>query len=239
MVGIVIVSHSHKLAAGVKELADSLTGGRVPIAAAGGLDDTTLGTSLDRILPAIHSAWRGDGIVVLVDLGSSVLNATLALEQLPADMSPRVVLSPAPIVEAAVLAAVEADAGSDLAKVLAALSKAATFPKGDLQIATAPDEQPVATAAHVEAIVELVNPVGLHARPAARIVQIIRESGATVYLSKVGSGQPPVRADSLLSLLILNGHQGDQLLISAHGANAKAAVDGIRNLIEKGFQETP
>jgi dihydroxyacetone kinase phosphotransfer subunit len=237
LVGIVIVSHSHQLAAGVKELADSLTGGRVPIQAAGGLDDHTLGTTLDRILPAIHAAWRGDGIVVLVDLGSSVLNATLALEQLPADMSQRVILSTAPLVEAAVLAAVEADAGSDLAKVLDAASKAATFPKGDLQSPTAPAAQPAASTARVEALVELVNPVGLHARPAARIVQIIRESGATVYLSKVGSGQPPVRADSLLSLLILNGHQGDQLLISAEGAHAQTALDSIRDLIARGFRE--
>lgn len=129
-VGIVVVSHSQRLAEGVAELAGQMTHGEVTIAAAGGTDSGELGTSLEKVLRALESADSGDGALVLMDLGSATLIATMALEQLPEERRARVRLSDAPLVEGAVVAAVEASIGSDLAQVAATAKDAATMDKG-------------------------------------------------------------------------------------------------------------
>lgn len=112
MVGLVIVSHSPQLAAGVKELADQMTQGQVGIAAAGGTLDGALGTSVDLIRQAVEQVASDDGVLILMDLGSAVMSAETAIEGL----SVRCKLSNAPLVEGAVMAAVEASIGSDLEK---------------------------------------------------------------------------------------------------------------------------
>lgn len=116
-VGLVIVSHSAQLAAGVVELAQQMAQGDVRLVAAGGTDDGRLGTSMNKVLSAIAAADTGDGVLVLVDLGSAGLVAEMALEQLSAEQRGRVQISNAPLVEGAVVAAVQAAVGSALSDV--------------------------------------------------------------------------------------------------------------------------
>jgi dihydroxyacetone kinase phosphotransfer subunit len=125
MVSLLIVSHSAQIAGGIKELADQMTGGAVPIAAIGGTSDGRLGTSPDRIRAAFESVACSDGVLVLVDLGSAVLSAEHALEGVDCPVS----LSNAPLVEGAVLAAVEASVGGDLAGTAAAAERARQLQK--------------------------------------------------------------------------------------------------------------
>ncbi len=129
-VGLVIVSHSQRLAEGVAELAGQMTQGEVTIIAAGGTDTGELGTSLEKVQRALDAADSGAGALVLMDLGSATLIAAMALEQLPEERRARVRLSDAPLVEGAVVAAVEASIGSDLAQVAATAKDAATMDKG-------------------------------------------------------------------------------------------------------------
>lgn len=129
-VGLVIVSHSQRLAEGVAELAGQMTHGEVAIVAAGGTDTGELGTSLDKVLRALETADSGQGALILMDLGSATLIASMALEQLPEERRARVRLSEAPLVEGAVVAAVEASIGSDLDQVAATAKEAATMDKG-------------------------------------------------------------------------------------------------------------
>lgn len=96
MIGIVIVAHSAKLAEGVKEMADQMAKGLVPIAAAGGVDDHTLGTNADRIYEAIQQVYRDEGVLVLFDLGSALFSTQIALERLDPERQARVLLSEAP-----------------------------------------------------------------------------------------------------------------------------------------------
>ncbi|MBQ3971923.1 MAG: PTS-dependent dihydroxyacetone kinase phosphotransferase subunit DhaM [Selenomonadaceae bacterium] len=110
MVGLVIVSHSQKLAEGVVELARAMAD-EVRIAAAGGLEDGTLGTSYQRIHDAIEEVYSEDGVAILMDMGSAVMTAEMVLEDLDKD---NVVLVDCPLVEGAVLAAVESATGSSL-----------------------------------------------------------------------------------------------------------------------------
>jgi dihydroxyacetone kinase phosphotransfer subunit len=129
LVGIVVVSHSAQIAAGTVELARQMAGDDLRIEAAGGTADGSLGTDAAAIMAAIVAADGGAGVLVLMDLGSAVLATQTALELLGADVAARVRLSRGPLVEGAVVAAVQASIGDDLAAVLAAAEEAASLPK--------------------------------------------------------------------------------------------------------------
>jgi PTS hybrid protein len=128
-VGLVVVSHSAKVAEGVVELAAQMAG-EVRIQAAGGTDEGGIGTDANLIAAAIEAADEGDGVLVLVDLGSAVLSAQLAIDELvDENLRRRVRISEAPVVEGAVVAAVQASTGSDLEEVDQAARGAATMAK--------------------------------------------------------------------------------------------------------------
>ncbi|MBX5445817.1 dihydroxyacetone kinase phosphoryl donor subunit DhaM [Sphaerobacter sp.] len=116
-VGLVIVAHSQRLAEGVREVALQMTGGSVTIEAAGGVAGGALGTDAEAIARAIAAADSPDGVLVLMDLGSAVLSTEMAVEMLGDRLQGRVVLSDAPLVEGAVVAAVEASIGRSLDEV--------------------------------------------------------------------------------------------------------------------------
>lgn len=117
MVGIVLVSHSPTLAAGLAELLAQIGSPDVRVVLAAGTEDGRLGTSPDAVRAAVDAADQGDGVVLLPDLGSAVLSVKVALE----DADPaRQVLVDAPFVEGAVAAAVTAASGADVAEVAAA-----------------------------------------------------------------------------------------------------------------------
>lgn len=124
MVGIVLISHSSVLAEGAAELAAQVAAG-VRIVPAGGTDDGRLGTSTERITAAIETADDGDGVLLIPDLGSSVLSALALLADLDPDgKGDKIVLADTPFVEGAVAAAVAAAAGLDLATVATAAGEA-------------------------------------------------------------------------------------------------------------------
>lgn len=110
MVGIVIVSHSQKLAEGVAEIA-AVMAENAPIAAAGGLEDGTLGTSYDRIHDAIESVYSEDGVVVIADMGGSIMTVEIVLEDMNRE---NILMLDCPLVEGAILAAVESKGGRTL-----------------------------------------------------------------------------------------------------------------------------
>ena len=117
-VGLVVVSHSTALADAAVVLARGMLPGReVAIEVAAGDVDGGLGTDATAIAEAITAADSGDGVVVLMDLGSAVLSAETALELVDEDVRERVVLSPAPLVEGLIGAVVTAAAGATRTQV--------------------------------------------------------------------------------------------------------------------------
>ncbi len=128
-VGIVIVSHSARLAEGVAELAGQMAQGKVAIAVAGGASDGSLGTSVEKIVAALHEVDGPDGTIVLLDLGSAVMATEMAVEAFAMDQPHRILISSAPLVEGAVIAAVEASIGNSLDEVAEAAADAVTLPK--------------------------------------------------------------------------------------------------------------
>jgi PTS hybrid protein len=129
LVGIVVVSHSAQIAAGTVELARQMAGPDLRIEGSGGIADGSLGTDAAAIMAAIQAADAGVGVVVLVDLGSAVLATQTALELLGEDSAGRIRLSGGPLVEGAVVAALQASIGDSLDAVLAAAEGAASLPK--------------------------------------------------------------------------------------------------------------
>ncbi len=133
MIGLVIVSHSHRLAQGVQELADQMSTDDITIVAAGGLMDEHgafhIGTDAVRIAQAIQEAWSEDGVLILLDMGSAVLSTEVALEMLPPAMRERCRMSNAPLVEGAIVAALEASLGRSLEEVNQAAEAASHLQK--------------------------------------------------------------------------------------------------------------
>ncbi len=223
-VGIVLVSHSGKLAEGLAELAAQMAPD-VTILAAGGLPDGGIGTDYDEVVAATQRADSGAGVVLLYDLGSAQMTAELAVESL-ADPSAALVAD-GPLVEGAIAAAVAAQAGGDR-KAVAEAAAAAGMPE-DLMPASA---EPAAGGAEIE--LELHNEVGLHARPAAVLVRTLSAFDAEV---KVGLGEQEADGHSVLALMSLGARQGDRIRVRASGPQASEALAKAKELVEGNFGE--
>jgi phosphoenolpyruvate---glycerone phosphotransferase subunit DhaM len=113
-VGIVIVSHSAKVAEGAADMVRQMVGTEVPLAYCGGNPAGGLGTSVEAIIGAIDRAWSDNGVAILVDLGGAETNSEMAIEMMPADRQGKIVVCNAPIVEGSVMAATESSGGASL-----------------------------------------------------------------------------------------------------------------------------
>jgi multiphosphoryl transfer protein len=239
MVGLVIVSHSATLAEGVAELARGM-GAEVPIELAGGIDapEPALGTDATRVLEAIERADQGDGVVVLMDLGSAVLSAEMALDLLPPERRERVVLSEAPLAEGAVAAAVTAKLGAPLADV-AAEARGALEAKATHLGSEAPAAPVAAVTGNGSRTITLTvrNPLGLHARPAARFVQTAGSFDADVTVTNVTTGRGPASGKSLNAIATLGVRQGQEIAVAASGPQAGEALAALEALAARDFDE--
>ena len=240
-VGIVVVSHSRALARAALALAAEMLHGRpVRIELAAGLDETTFGTDAVGVKEAIEAVDGPDGVVVLMDLGSAVLSAELALDLLddPAARD-RVTLSSAPIVEGLVVAAVAASGGASRAEVAtearnALLGKAAHLSVPD---DAAGDDVPAVVGPEVTGVFVVGNSHGLHARPAARLVSEVSGLDAAVTLTNQTAGTGPVPGASLSRVATLGAQQGHQVEIRASGPQAQEAVEHLLALAARNFDE--
>ncbi|RKR74277.1 dihydroxyacetone kinase phosphoryl donor subunit DhaM [Frondihabitans australicus] len=225
-VGIVVVSHSAKIAEGTVELARQMAP-TVTFVAAGGSDEGGIGTSFDKISSGIQDAQGGHGVVILCDLGSAILTAETAIDFLDDAEKAQVVIADAPVVEGTVAAAVAAETGGTLQDVLAAARTATGIadPHADEHTLTRDEVQGA-----VERSAVLVNPSGLHARPAAEFVKHASKFDSTIQINGVD-------AKSLLRIMGLGLAQGSTVSIVATGADASAAVDELVSLVESGFGE--
>ncbi|WP_116047934.1 dihydroxyacetone kinase phosphoryl donor subunit DhaM [Amycolatopsis palatopharyngis] len=223
-VGLVVVSHSTKLAEGVAELARQMAPD-VAVLPAGGLPDGGIGTDYDSVLAAAGEADSGDGVVLLYDLGSAQMTAELVVESLAAPE--KAVVVDAPLVEGAVAAAVTAQGGADRERVAESATAAGAPP--DLE------STPAVLGADADKRIEVTlrNEVGLHARPAALLARSVAGLDAEV---RVRLGEEEADAASVLALMSLGARQGDQIEIRVRGEQADEAVERINALVERDFE---
>jgi phosphoenolpyruvate-protein phosphotransferase/dihydroxyacetone kinase phosphotransfer subunit len=233
LVGLVIVSHVADIAGGVAVLVAQMAPD-VPVVAAGGTDDGGIGTSFDRVLAALDQAERGAGAVVLYDLGSALLTAESAVELLDEQRRSRIRVVDAPLVEGALAAAVAAQGGGSIDEV----ARVAEVAGGGSAVArkSAPaalDELPAGSAATRN--FRLVNPLGLHLRPAALLVRALSGLDAQVQLGRPGGS--PTDARSLLGVVGTGLRGGELVEFVATGPDAEEALDAVRELVAGGFGE--
>lgn len=125
MVGIVIVSHSKNLADSVVEFT-GLMAADAKIAAAGGMEDGSFGTSFEKIQKAIESVYSDDGVILLMDMGSAVMTTEMVIDLFDPD---KVKMADCPLVEGAVVSTINAVSGMKLDELLESLKQVAGTPK--------------------------------------------------------------------------------------------------------------
>jgi PTS hybrid protein len=221
-VGLVVVSHSPKLADGVVEVAAQMAPD-VTVVAAGGTADGGIGTDFDAVDAAVDRAEHGAGVVVLYDLGSARMVAELVLESLADPDS--TLLVDAPLVEGTVAAAVAAQGGSALGEVADAARSAAEQPRNAPEPASEPEES---------VTVRLANEIGLHARPAALLARTLSQMDAQVA---VRLGDASADGNSVLALMALGARKDDELVVSATGPQAAQALRAVEDLVARNFDE--
>ena len=257
-VGLVVVSHSAQVAEGVVELASQMAPS-VRLVAAGGDGSGGVGTSFDLISAALDEADTGDGVAILYDLGSALLTTEMALEMADPDVAERRVIVEAPVVEGAIAAAVAAEGGGGLSAVVAAAREtgggagadgggagAVGAAGGDAGAvgggagaggadADGSERGAAAGPAAISRTVEIVNPLGLHARPAAELARLVSSSAVPVTVSV--EGKSPVDLRSVMSVVRLGTRAGDQVTLEASGDGAEAVLDQVAEAIRAGFGE--
>jgi multiphosphoryl transfer protein len=255
MTGLVLVCHSRVLADAAVCLArEMLHGSDLRIEVAAGLDATTFGTDATAIARAIAIAdggGDGAGVVVLMDLGSAVLSAELALDLIDPALRGRVLLSAAPLVEGLVVAAVAAAGGAGPAEVAREATSALAAKQAQLRpSAPAPAPAPGSATAGsapsgsapsevVSARFEVLNPHGLHARPAARLVRLARAATAMIELRNLTTGSAWVPASSLTQVALLGALAGHDVEVRASGPDADRSVADLLGLAARRFDEAP
>jgi phosphocarrier protein len=85
-----------------------------------------------------------------------------------------------------------------------------------------------------ERIVKIVNRAGMHARPAAVLVQTAKDFKSNIFFEK---GQDRINAKSIMGILTLAAAYGAELRVIAEGEDEKEAVDAIARLFEAKFEE--
>ena len=245
MIGIVVVSHSRQLGNAAVDLANEMVaaGSRPQIAVAAGLDEMTLGTDAAAISEAITAVDSPDGVLVLVDLGSAILSAQMALEFVDPDVAAHTRISPAPLVEGLVAAIVTASLGAKLEDVAAEAANGLLAKQQQIAEDEAAEESasPIAETSDDDALkfVTIVhNEHGLHARPAANLVSGLAGLDAAVMVSNATTGKGPVPASSLTLVQTLGLRQGDQLAASISGPDADKALDALNQMANNNFGES-
>lgn len=236
MISLVIVSHSEKLAEGVKELANQMVQGKVAIAAAGGIDDpqNPIGTDATRIHEAIESVYSPDGVLVMMDLGSAILSTEMALEFLSPEQQKHVHLCPAPIVEGTMMAAVQASVGGTIEQAMreAMSALAPKFEPDGADSHPAETTLPPQTPQGLSLSLPVKNKLGLHARPAARFVSVANQFKSEITVS---TGNKAVTAKSINQVITLGVKQGDTITLTAAGPDAAEALQAFQALANDNF----
>lgn len=226
-VGLVLVSHSAKIAEGLTELAAQMAP-NVTILPAGGLEEGGIGTSFDLVEGAIsHARGQGFSVVVLTDLGSATMTVEAVLEFLDEET---VKFVDAPLVEATIAAATAAQQGDGLAAVVKAAKRAIEVfvPKQS----SADEDDLTTNAGEYSVTVTVADEAGLHARPASRIAELAAEAAGDVTLSCDGES---AEADSAIMVMSLGVSQGASVTISGDIFD-KDVIDRIATAIELGIE---
>ena len=130
MVGMVIVSHSKKLAHEIIELCNEMKKYDFPVVNGSGTTGDHLGSDPMIIKEAIENAYSEDGVLIFGDIGSSILNSEMAIEFLDEEYNrAKIKIADAPIVEGTLVAMAINDGKTSLEDILEELKDLKNFNK--------------------------------------------------------------------------------------------------------------
>jgi len=243
MIGIVIVSHSRKLAEGVRDLAQQMVHGSAAIAIAAGKDTPgePLGTDANQIFEAIESVYSDEGVIVFMDLGSAILSAETAVDFFPEHQKENIYLCEAPLVEGVLTAAVQITGGGDIETVLdearSALQSKASQLGFESANKTDQDDSKHITGTTQEILLTIRNKLGLHARPAAQFVSTAGKFNSEIFVKNLTKNTDFVNAKSINQIITLGVRHGHQIMIAAAGPDANDSILALKKLISANFYE--
>lgn len=249
MVSILLVSHSYQLANGTADLMRQMGGEglRVRVAAGIGEEHEEIGTNAVEIMEALTELASYGEVLVLMDLGSALLSTEMALQMLDEETTSKVRMCPAPFVEGAIAAGVQAGSGSSLQEVydeaMNALDAKRKQVLGDKEPAQSnhENELQVQESSKAEGTFELrvkvTNASGLHARPAATFIQTVKQHDAKLKVTNLTENSEEVSIKGMISVMMLGAKQGDELLLRANGPDGKQLLDELEQLFKDNFGE--
>ena len=246
MVNILLVSHSFQLAQGVAELVRQMAPSesvKIAVAAGIGENNQDLGTNAAEIMEKLIELQSPDGILVLMDLGSALLSTDMALEMLEDDQKANIRMCPAPFVEGAIAAGVQANMGADLDAVYREAMSALLAKQEQIAPGSATPAEPAQPAPSPEAAdqseftVVVSNASGLHARPAAVFAKTISSYDAKVTVTNQSENKGPLHINGLIAVMLLAAKKGDTLKIQAEGSQKNEVLAALAELFRNNFGE--
>lgn len=251
MVNILLVSHSCKLAQGTAELVRQMAPSaelKISVAAGFGDDHDEIGTDAVEIMEALSELADNNDVLVLMDLGSAVLSTEMALQMLDENITARVRMCPAPFVEGAIAAGVQANMGSSIQEVydeaMNALAAKQQQVAGEQAIQTAASPEAIGPEAEesspeeaAELLVTVSNSSGLHARPAAAFIQSVKKFDVRLTVTNKSRQTEPVLVKGMISVMLLGAQRGDELLLRAAGPDKDALLAELKELFLDNFGE--
>jgi len=248
MVNILLVSHSYKLATGTAELLRQMATSetlKVRVAAGIGDNNEEIGTNAIEIMEALMELTMDGEVLVLMDLGSAVLSTEMALQMLDEETAAKVRMCPAPFVEGAIAAGVQANMGSSLQEVydeaMGALDAKRKQILGEEETpaeeAAAMQEKEAEVSNQLELKVKVTNASGLHARPAATFIQTVKKYDAKLSVINLTQGGEEVAIKGMISVMMLAARQGDELILKATGNDRQAMLEELEQLFLDNFGE--
>ncbi len=247
MVSILLVSHSYKLAQGTAELVRQMASStdlKIKVTAGLGDEHEEIGTNAVEIMEALSELTESGDVLVLMDLGSAVLSTEMALQMLDEEVTAKVRMCPAPFVEGAIAAGVQANMGSPIQDVydeaMNALAAKQQQIVGEAETKPVTESEPVLVKEAedtAEVVLTVTNPTGLHARPASVFIQTVKKYDATLTVTNRTTGAEPVLVKGMISVMLLGAKQGDELLLQATGPDKTALLGELKQLFLDNFGE--
>lgn len=248
MVNILLVSHSYKLATGTAELLRQMATSetlKVRVAAGIGDNNEEIGTNAIEIMEALMELTMDGEVLVLMDLGSAVLSTEMALQMMDEETVAKVRMCPAPFVEGAIAAGVQANMGSSLQEVydeaMGALDAKRKQILGEEETlaeeAAAMQEKEAEVSDQLELKVKVTNASGLHARPAATFIQTVKKHDAKLSVINLTQGGEEVAIKGMISVMMLAARQGDELILKATGNDRQTMLEELEQLFLDNFGE--
>ena len=242
MVSLIFVSHSYDLAKTTVDYIKKVTNTNTPMAFSGGVGDnhSEIGTDSIDVFNAIESVYSDDGVLVFCDLGSALISSELAISMLDDEKSANVRITSAPFVEGGINAAIQSSLNRSLDDIVSeaidSLTPKISYVKDRVDYNISEDSNDIEFKDYVKGEYKILLENGFHARPVFMFINIIANSKSLVYISNKTKHKPPVSADSITKVTLLNIEYGDVMEIYAKGPDAEQVLERFEYLVNGKFE---